>query len=566
MDADDGPGGPNGLFQGETREVTVDIDLVPAKAVRGVVVGPNGGPVAGARIQTAIPLGGSLNRLLGGEDPSAISDQRGRFALVGLKQSETAVLLATHRDYGTSARVDAVAGESDVTLRLESPLLIRGTVLDESRRPIKGVRVSVAPRQREPRRGNRGNARPGYTDEAGAFAIRNAPSGELTLSFDHRGYAVVTKEIAIDGGNEVHDVGTITLSRGPGIEVLVVRLNGSPLPSVRVNATWAGRPFGVGGNRTRPKGRTWGNAVSDEDGRASIYGLAEGPFRLAVAGSRHFSDKPVVQTGSRDVRLVVREAATLTGRVIADGEGVPGAWLRVYPSLPANKTTPGWTNVITSTRTNKVGSFTLVGLPPDAAFDVTITHPSHTLKKVLGVSAGTDRQFVLETGGRIAGVVVDANGPIRGAAVRIFLNQKAIKWGRTDHDGRFRFSGIENGDLEAEVQRTPFGHIPSGRAPVDSGNLDIRIEVKRGLTISGKVVLGSSLAGSGFMIEVIGGDGKTAGSAWVTKTRPTFSVGGLPHSTYIVRASRWIRAGEREVVAELTGVSAESGDIELKIE
>jgi len=135
------PGGEP-IFADATLKAKRDIELTPASTLSGVVLGPDGAPVAGAKIEVQDEMA-MIRMVLGVGTISAVSDVEGRFELIGLKLGQSVRAYASHRDFGRSEIKEGKAGEP-LTLNLAEPLMLTGQVVDESGSPIAGVRVAVS--------------------------------------------------------------------------------------------------------------------------------------------------------------------------------------------------------------------------------------------------------------------------------------------------------------------------------------------------------------------------------------------------------------------------------------
>jgi len=333
----------------------------------------------------------------------------------------------------------------------------------------------------------------------------------------------------------------------------VVDPDGAGVPAILVHA----RTTDARG-MTAMGGRGWVSARTDDEGRFALRGLNDGKYALRAEAEGLFSERPTVAAGSAEVRIVVKKAVEWRCRVVSGSQGIYGAWARVE--------LPNRGGYLGAAMSNADGYFTMTGLPPDAAFDLTITHGAHKTLFVEGtiVSAGT-AVHQLEVGGRIAGVVVGPDGnPVAEAQMRIYHHGKNSKWARADKEGRFEVSGLEVGLTQVEVSWTPEGHIPTGKIAVQLGSLDLRIEVKPGLKIEGHVVAIGEASLRSLRVSALDAEGKSLRSAWVwsdSSKKEPFVLQGLPPGTYTVRVER-MGTG---VLSELPGVEAGATNLEFEI-
>jgi RNA polymerase sigma factor (sigma-70 family) len=130
---------PVDVSEKEPKSLKQDIALEPARTIAGSVVGPDGGPLAGAHAAglaaIAEPGFGRAPRKLPGAD----------FTAGGLVAGRPRPLFFFHPEKRWS-KVYELRGDEDkpLTVRLEAPGGFTGRVVDAGGRPLAGVKVSVA--------------------------------------------------------------------------------------------------------------------------------------------------------------------------------------------------------------------------------------------------------------------------------------------------------------------------------------------------------------------------------------------------------------------------------------
>ncbi|MHC4162382.1 MAG: carboxypeptidase regulatory-like domain-containing protein, partial [Planctomycetota bacterium] len=561
-------GGGTLLFAEGQRKVEHNLELTPAMSATGVVLAPDGNPVAGAKVgvrdQMAI-----FRRILGGSAPTAVTDAEGRFTLGGLKKGEAVQVTATHRDYGSSEPKPARAGEP-LTLTLTEPLLLKGTVVDERGAPVSGVRVTVE-RAKQPASSRSlvtvggdetGAARPAVTDKEGRYLLRNAPPGALKVTFDHREYDLAETSINVAPGAGERDLGKTVLRRGLGLEGQVVDEEGKPAAGVSIHANW----HYEGGLRPPEgsPGRLNGSDTTDEKGRFAIYGLKEGKYKLRTWQPGLYSTHPVAQTGTGDIRVVLMQAGQLTGRVMSLGAPVANASVTAQIGTPRADGHTDWDHVGWA-RTDSDGVFRLDSLPPDRAFKLQIKHDAHRQLEVEGVRASDRREvYVLEKGVQIGGIVVNVEGePVPGVNLNVSVDGQHKKNVRTALDGRFEAGGLDEGTITVQVVAWNQDYIRTEPLTVTPGDRAVRLVVKKGESISGKVYDADGTPADQVQVEALDGDGNQVAQTWVWQAEGAFRIGGLPNGTYSLRASRWVD-GKQEILATAEGIATGSDDIELR--
>jgi RNA polymerase sigma-70 factor (ECF subfamily) len=110
-----------------------------APRLRGVVLGPDGRPVAGARV-LAYPEDSTRILPLDGDGPGAATDGSGRFAVALAGAARAWTVCATADGYAPSI-VEPVLEDDEVTIRLDELASLGGRVLDMEGRPVGGALV-----------------------------------------------------------------------------------------------------------------------------------------------------------------------------------------------------------------------------------------------------------------------------------------------------------------------------------------------------------------------------------------------------------------------------------------
>jgi len=542
------------LFEEGRAEAVHDLELEPAIAVSGVVLAPDGEPAPDARVARSNwsnPFGNLVPALPG----ETSTDALGRFRLRGVRSGERVKLLATHREFGAAPEADVVAGSAEpVVLRLAPPQRVVGRVVDADGAAIEGVTVSIRKgrgRTNRPQEGRRG-----LTDAEGRFVVRNVPAGEITARFDHDGYRVATMTSSVAAGAEEKDLGTVELDRGPTISGTVVDAAGEPLEGVTVWALAQDRP------RDPTEGRWNANTSTDAEGGFALFGLLDGSYRVNVRLRGYFGPTTEATSGTSGLRVVMKRAIALTGRVLGAGRPVANAFVRAE-LLRAGSDRGQY---VGSARTDEDGTFEVSGLPPDTPVRVAVSHAGFRNLVVEGVVASAGpRDFALEAGLRVAGVVVDEEGePVVGVSVRLVVEGTRGRWTRTDDEGRFEMGGLDAGTAKLQVRAARSGFVDIDPVEVRAGDTDVRIVLRRGLTIEGVVKERDGKPAENALVQAVGDDGKPVASDWLSRRDGTFELRGLPEGTFLVRVSRW-SGGEQETLAERPGVPAGTGRVEVRL-
>jgi protocatechuate 3,4-dioxygenase beta subunit len=548
------------LFEKGRTEAEKDVLLVRAVVLDGVVVGPDGEPVSGATVKVQMRQEQIILMMIGGGVPQAVTDAAGKFTLRGLKNGVPQKLVAAHREYGSSEPLSVKPGvDGAVSLALTQPIRIAGTVVDERGAPVAGVRVTVERNKPNARRGPlsalnqpRGSTRPAVTDEKGAYVLRNAPAGDLVLGFDHSGYQPLKQPIRTHADTPAVDAERTTLVRGPGIEGVIVNERGRPVKGVTVMANQGQFAADAG------EGRGWSSTMTDEQGRFGLYGLNEGEYNVQPYRRGSYGETRKAPTGTTDLRLTLRPAGELKGRVLCRGQPVVGAHVQ---ALRTDRPETDVSRYLASGRTGAQGLFTITPLPPDGDFAIRIDHDDYRDLTVEGVVAGRSvRDFMLEAGVRVGGTVVDADGnPVAQVGLVVRAGEES-KFVRSGADGAWSAGGLGDGGITVEVMAGS-GYVRQDAVAVAAGSTGVRIVVERGASITGRLV-GTVPAGP-VQVEAVAEDGTVASAALVTDGS-SFRIMGLPQGPYTLRASRRNNDAWEELAA--TGpVEAGTDGVELRL-
>lgn len=565
------------LFSGNSLKAVKDIVLIPAMTLTGQVLGPDGTPIAGAKVQVQDPMA-MIRVMFGGGTPAVVTDAQGNFVLTGLKEAQKVKVYATHRDFGRSEVASGVAG-SELTLSLLAPLMLIGTVEDEMGEPIAGVRVTVMRPKNDSNNivgqvtgmQDNGAARPAISDKTGRYVVRNAPPGQLTVTYDHSGYESFENTVDVAGGISEHKLGKTTLKRGAGIEGVVVDEDDKPIANVNVNANWTSQ--GTVGAPGASTGRTNGQARTDKEGRYSIYGLRNGSYQLRVSRSGFYANAPVVTAGETNARIVLEKAASIVGRVMSGGMPVVGANISAKIVGTRGSEHNSFENQIGWANTRAGGVFRMESLPRDAAIQITIQHDAYQTLTVDDVRASeAERVFTLDAGLRVGGIVVDESGsPVQNVNVQVTVktdnenNPQNSKYVRTGADGRFAAGGLSQGEITVELASWNSNYVPIDPITVSAGDTSIRIVARMGESISGTVEDASGNPLKQVNVIALDADAKQIGQTWIWDDSGTFALRGLPKGTYTIRVSK-LEDGKMITLTVVEDIATGTEDLALRSE
>lgn len=209
-------------------------------------------------------------------------------------------------------------------------------------------------------------------------------------------------------------------------------------------------------------------AQSGADGRAMLYGVRPGTWRLTVEAPglttvQRLHVQPAAPDGPPRVPVPMMPGHRLVGRVVdAGGRPVEGARVEAFPERP--DTAPA------AARTSADGSFRVTGLPEGRVRLRAAVDPDRAAAADASVPASEGIELRLTPLPPVTGTLVDAEtgAPIQGAGVVATplerLGSATIRV-RTGPDGRFDLGHPFPGRYELEL--TSKGHVPVCAGPID---------------------------------------------------------------------------------------------------
>ena len=261
----------------------VEIKLVPAKIVSGLVVDPDGNPVKGAQVA---PLPMTCFHVL--------TDERGRFD-VGWSPSweprEGLCLMVRSVDLNLAAMADIAEDTEIIEVKLSPALTLTGTVEDPNGKPVPSAQTSVSLIKGW---GCGTPVKSAITNGHGRFELCCLPQRqEYGIQAQAKGFwrnqmttGVINRTVARE------EVGAIILKR-PILSVsgIVVHAGGKPVTDIRVHL--------------RGKGQPSLDTQTDGDGKFAFEKVCCGPIRISARNDALFGEIET-EGGAKNLRLVIR--------------------------------------------------------------------------------------------------------------------------------------------------------------------------------------------------------------------------------------------------------------------
>ncbi len=371
-----------GVETAEGRAASVEVRLEAGLALRGNVVGPNGRPFGGARVEVTfhgeVPPGG---------DPyfrprdDLVTDGGGNFLVEGLYPG-LYTLEASAKGVAPSGPVEVEAGAPALTLRLGQAYLITGTVKTRDGVALSNVRVHAERVDGE----DRERVESVNTNRDGRFEIHDLPGGNYEILAE-AGWGFGSSRPNLRP-KRIPDVpaGTqnlaIEVEEGLRVAGRVTLIDGTP-----VAEGWASvNSRGEGG------GNTNGPIL---EGAFDLSGVAPGKADLWINVPDQSPKHLEVEAGKTDLVIVLGGGGTVTGRILLpDGSPAGGAWVSAQQGDGGS----------TSVQAGPDGAYVLKGVGPGR---FRVQAGVQVDEKHLG---GQTDEMDIAQGGTLTGVDVELRG------------------------------------------------------------------------------------------------------------------------------------------------------------
>jgi protocatechuate 3,4-dioxygenase beta subunit len=572
--------------------------LHPGFKIAGTVVGPDGKPVAGAKIHATGKSAAGANPMMAvmssiSSDAAATSDADGKWTADGLPEGPYTVS-ASADGFLDGEASDVAAGKTDVALTLSLAATIRGRVVSAAdMKPVAGAKVKhksaaddkPAAMQARMMRGGRINlsALMGASVTCGAdgaFEIKGLEPGEYELTGSMKGFAnSEATKVRCDAGRPTEGI-EIQLPAGVSVAGRVVEV--STGAAVADAVVWAGsgggNPFGgfamsdvAGGDPQAPADSI--SARTDAQGHFVLDGLSPGSVDVEVRAVDHAPTSSAgIVAPSADVLITIGVGGAVEGRVTAeDGTPLPGEQVMVGQGMGGGHTG----------KTDSKGDYRVERLPP-GKYQLKLVDTKNMMSMFMpgrdsvDVKEGeTVRHDFKKKGGvgrQFGGAALRDGKPIPNAMVFLSGGPGGFRTATTDENGHYSFDGLDAGEYRVVLQPNPMsGGNASKTVSVGSGGKidDVPLEISSAKiegdvtdVATGKGVAmaqvmftdpGTKLSSSSDFMGGVRGRG-------FTDDRGHFSIGDMQNATFTMRVS----AGEY-VSTTVDGVVAGTTDVKVQL-
>lgn len=472
----------------EDKIVEVNFQLKRSSIIRGVVMDSMKQPIENVKVLVELmpTETNPVHRYLG-FDHSKVD---GSFQIPDVGPAENVRLIAESGYYLSwkSDATDIGEGEDiEVEIVMEVGGAIYGRVIDESGRPLSGVKVYVvAPGESGVRDFLGGSS--DSTEENGRFDnLKGLAPNNYEVVAELRGYLTARSEvIELSEGKDVSGI-QIQMTKGRSVAGIVVDNQANPIPSARITVIDISS-----GTRKIP-------GLSESDGKWRVDELGQDPVEIQCEakgfGKQVYKDVP---PDTEDLRIVLPALGGIQGAVIdVDGNPVQAYSVKPEPIQVAE----GYERPKTrfKTHSSPQGIFLCEDLPP-GTYRVNIQAPGYRGIKVEEVEVVSESitdtgAHTMVAGGVLSGVVVDGDGrPVAAAAVSVVGGRSRFRDNRTSNDqasmfsdsaGRFRFEGLKSGTVTIRASKSGYLSVKSKPVNPDQMTEDLVLTLGVGGSVVG---------------------------------------------------------------------------------
>lgn len=157
----------------------VKIALAPAQTISGLVVDPDGKPIAGAEVHVTLQLG-QYGAWIGEERGPMRTDAQGKYAIKALPPDQDYSVSAKAKDFGQKnlklepgTAKDGVVAVETISLK-RATLTLKGVVVDAEDKPVAGAQVNAW--------GQEQNVESTQSGKDGKFTLKNVSEGALQVN------------------------------------------------------------------------------------------------------------------------------------------------------------------------------------------------------------------------------------------------------------------------------------------------------------------------------------------------------------------------------------------------
>ncbi len=447
-----------------------DIEMLPGATITGRVLGPDGAPIADAKVRAS----GAFRPTQSGAD--------GRFVIDGVSLGQRHMVQATCAGFQTGS-VTARVGGDPVEIVLQPGLSFDVRVLDQDGKPVVGAAIKAILELHS------GAAAMGLTRLDGRLRLADLGTKPFTLLVEHPGFVGARSEV---DAAKVEGELTVSLQKGFDVSGQVVDDTGQPVIGSSVYCEIAGA---VNLMDRRAVGT---RAMSGAEGRFVIHGLP--PERCVIyAFHKDYNRASFEFRGgtTHEVLLRLQPAPAVAGRVVDGTTGAPLNDFIITVSAAREDQ---------SLHTDPVSFHGSDGYFVFRYWQMQVGAELVVEAKAKGYAASTVRSVALASpprgqtlismfvGTRVEGIVRDAREgtPLAGVAVSLSRWDRRSQPGETcvsDAEGHFALDNLAPGEHRLRLQREgyPEAITEPFTAATDVPLVTITATMSHGITLRGRV-------------------------------------------------------------------------------
>ncbi|WZP00455.1 carboxypeptidase regulatory-like domain-containing protein [Isosphaeraceae bacterium EP7] len=475
------------------------------KPARGLVVAPDGTPVAGARLGVFSASTVNQSSFAHGRDTMATTGADGRFELRELEDETSYGMLVTTDLYGRGLLTDVRAGQEDVRFVIGPRRSIRGAIrgsldalIKRLGKPVVTILQNGTEEQRRLTRYDDGfivdRILVEPVGDGGQFVVEDVLPGEVVI---HAGDHVLRLEVT-----ETETAAVIDLTRPLGkipTRKLIIRLIGTD-SSDPVTGSIVGQFIGRSGLDQPGPGQFDETLVEGEVSVEVPIDCQVNFDARSVKGYWFPSQSLSINSGDKPLSLKVQAspAGAIVGQVFnSDGTPADRYTYLIYKSTDAPGSA-GWVRGQYQFQEGAESRYFLGPLPFGKTYVLTAGRNANQVDsppiRLDGRVATVKVDIKLAATSDVTGRIVAPDGkPLAGINVSVDFEQS--KSGSlfsspttTDREGRFRFSGLNPGLGPYVVDVVPLRDYQGTRATVVAGGPPVEIKLARGRIIEGRVL------------------------------------------------------------------------------
>ncbi|MFC1735588.1 carboxypeptidase regulatory-like domain-containing protein [Candidatus Hydrogenedentota bacterium] len=556
-----------------------DIILGPAASIAGTVVGPDGGPVADAKVVPVVRKGGGQ---YGNDTVTSISwvptDSAGKFVMNELVAGEYTIQ-ARAEGFAPKSLEKVKTGTTDLRIVLTAGGRISG-IVTQAGHPAEGIKA-VAVNTSGMGYGSLGKREETTVDENGSYELSALAEGKYYVAvWGDELSAKMQTDISLSDGEHKGNVNFELVENGALSGTVFEAETGEPLINVMVMCNQDGQSLSSMYFTDPDKAKVH----TDLEGKYRFDSIPPGSYSVRVAKAGDFippnwdeREAARVESGQEttgvDIELHRGAVAGITVRS-EEGEPISMAMVSLQSTDPADRY--GYSGSLPMGEDVGGGRYQIKGIRP-GTFRVIASKRGYAQGKSedINIAGPTDRpnlEIVLPRGLVVTGMVIDENGAgIEGARLRFrprndtgsYVSQGEMTT-TTDEKGSFTLEGATPGKNHVNVTAAGYNNKGKDVSLRKGGDpIELTLEAEGPHFVAGVVKNDLGKAVMGVQVNAY----QSGGQTYINKRGTTdkdgkFRVEGFGEGT--VRINMWSQEGAQKNSQREFEVDRE--DIEIIIE